>query len=812
MKKCYFLFVFFCFGWTVQSQVINIPDPHLKVALFAEINDANHNHEIDVNEAQQLTELNLYVNLVNSFEGIEHFSNLEMLYLWNNHQFAHTDVDIRALTHLKYFLYSSGNQTANVLVSGLPNLTNLSLRGAQLASLDLTGLTQLQSLSLEGCNLSTLDISPAQNLNFLTSLDNPISAINLNGNPNLHQIWISGSLITSADVSGLPSLTRLNLDKNHLVSLNLIGASQLDTLNCSENQLESIDVSANPLLWSFNCSKNQLTSLDLSHNTLLGSFSCAENQLTDLDLSHSKFRNIFCASNNLVTINLKNNNYDCEVFYSHGQTSGRLDFAGNPNLQYLCVDESEESYVQNKIAQYGYTNCHTNSYCSFDPGGTFYTISGLAQYDAQANGCDPNDTVFPHLKYGIGNGTTSGEIVADASGSYSIPVPAGTYTLTPLLEQPSYFNIHPTSVTATFPDQVLSLEQNFCLSPNGNHSDSEVFIVPINAAIPGFIAKYKILYKNKGNQPLSGSVSFAYNAAVIDFVSASTAPSSQPMNYINWNFTHLQPFESREILVAFKLNSPTEVPPLNSGFVLTYTLSVNTGADEETPADNVFVLHQTVVNSMDPNDKVCLEGNSITPEMIGKDVHYLIRFENTGTANAQNVVIKDIIDPAKFDCSSLTPLLGSHPFHTKITNNKVEFIFENINLPFDDDHNDGYVMFKIKTKPSLTLGDSFSNSASIYFDYNAPIDTDPAVTSVHSLANTSFGSDVFSIAPNPASTAIHLTHLSGEFEVRINSMLGQLVLQKSNADTIDVSHLANGVYLMTVKKGDQSATQKFIKN
>ena len=74
--------------------------------------------------------------------------------------------------------------------------------------------------------------------------------------------------------------------------------------------------------------------------------------------------------------------------------------------------------------------------------------------------------------------------------------------------------------------------------------------------------------------------------------------------------------------------------------------------------------------------------------MVGKEVHYLIRFENTGTANAENIVVKDMIDTTKFDINSLIPIDGSHPFVTKISNtNKVEFIFENINLPFGDANN-----------------------------------------------------------------------------------------------------------------------------
>ncbi|MBK8601206.1 MAG: hypothetical protein IPN80_12255 [Flavobacterium sp.] len=79
--------------------------------------------------------------------------------------------------------------------------------------------------------------------------------------------------------------------------------------------------------------------------------------------------------------------------------------------------------------------------------------------------------------------------------------------------------------------------------------------------------------------------------------------------------------------------------------------------------------------------------------------------------------MKDIIDMSKFDINTLIPIKGSHNFETRISNtNKVEFIFQNINLPFDDFNNDGYVSFKIKTKPSLVIGDTFSNLGNIYFE------------------------------------------------------------------------------------------------
>ena len=93
------------------------------------------------------------------------------------------------------------------------------------------------------------------------------------------------------------------------------------------------------------------------------------------------------------------------------------------------------------------------------------------------------------------------------------------------------------------------------------------------------------------------------------------------------------PQESRVIEVKLNLNSTVETPPINSGNVLTYTAAI-TGNVDEIPNDNTSTFNQTVVNSLDPNDKTCIEGATISPAMVGKYVHYSMRFENTGTANA----------------------------------------------------------------------------------------------------------------------------------------------------------------------------------
>jgi uncharacterized repeat protein (TIGR01451 family) len=302
----------------------------------------------------------------------------------------------------------------------------------------------------------------------------------------------------------------------------------------------------------------------------------------------------------------------------------------------------------------------------------------------------------------------------------------------------------------------------------------------------------------------------------MNYLNATTVPDSQSTGTLHWNFTNLLPFEKREIILTFKLNSPTQSPALNSGDVLSYNAQI-IGATDETPADNNFILNQTVVNSFDPNDKTCLEGTSITQTQIGDYVHYLIRFENTGTANARNILVKDVIDTSKFDLATLVPLDASHTFVTKITNpNVVEFVFDNIQLPFDDAHNDGYISFKIKTKSTLASGSNFSNTAKIYFDYNAPVITNTYTTSVEgTLATAEVKNDKYTIGiyPNPVQNVLYIKSSDEVIKAEIYDTAGRLINSMgTKGNTADVSNLSKGNYWIKLFLKDKTSVQKFIKN
>lgn len=839
MKKFYLLLiVLFGFG-SVSGQIINFSDANFKSRLMSSSNtnaiaknlngeyfkvDSNNDGEIQISEAQNVSYLKLYEGNIISLEGISNFNNLEFL----NCEFNDIEIlDVSELTNLIY-LYCNSNLLYELNVENLYNLKELDASGNNfLTTFDATSLINIESLNISFCVLSSLNIDGLQNLVDLNISGNPITSIALTNLPNLKNLTMYSTYFLTIDLSALTSLESLIFAYNYLTSLDLSSLTNLKFLNCDSSEwltnlnisslvnleslscygcnLSTLDISNLVNLQHLNCKDNQIGELDFTNLTSLTSLHCDGNNLTTLDLHNSPVVQLTCEENLLTNINLKN-----------GADLGLHHIFMNP-LQYICVDEDKVSEWELIISQLEYTT-EVNSYCSFTPGGAFYMIDGSSTFDENDNGCYVSDAAVRNLKFNISNGSQTGTIIANDSGEYSIPVQAGTHIITPIIENPTFFNITPATATITFPDTTSPFIQNFCITPNGIHPDLEVAIIPTNPARPGFNATYKIIFKNKGNTQQSGTVNFTYNNAVLDYVIANPVYNTQTTGAMTWDFANLQPFETREIAITLNVNSPMETPAVNADDILNYTATITSAATDDMPLDNTFSLPQTVVNSFDPNDKTCLEGTSLTPDMIGKYVHYMIRFENTGTFPAENIVVKDIIDATKFDVASLIPLNASHDYVTRITGNKVEFIFENINLPFDDATNDGYIVFKIKTKPTLVLGDSFSNSASIYFDYNFPIVTDPAVTTFAVLGTQDFVfNNYLTVYPNPANNILNITaKQSIELKsMEVYNILGQLVLSIPNAngvDKVDVSNLNAGTYFLKVSSDKGTSNVKFIKN
>lgn len=446
-----------------------------------------------------------------------------------------------------------------------------------------------------------------------------------------------------------------------------------------------------------------------------------------------------------------------------------------------------------------------------------YLVNGYTRLDTQNNGCTNTDPGFTYLKYKLVNGTNQSSYYSSSNGYHGVMLKNGTSVITPILDNPTWFSVSPSSISLNMPSATNYANQNFCVTAVGSHRDLSVVIVPINEARPGFDAYYKVLVKNNGNQTATGTVRFAYDAATAEYLQSTPLAASAGLGSVTWNVEGLLPLSEVKYIVKLNLNTPTDTPPLNANDVLKFSAVVKM-AQDEVATNNEATLEQAVVNSFDPNDKICLGGDYVRPEQVGDYMYYRIRFENLGTASAQNIKVTDMIDTTKFDIASLSPVDGSHPFTTRvIQGNQVEFMFNNIQLGFADETNDGYLVFKIRSLNSIAEGAVLENTASIYFDYNLPVVTNTSIVTVQTTLDTkSFETFELALYPVPAGDRVFISNPKqvNVQSVTVYNLLGQSVLQNVTPGPqgdVNVTTLAKGSYVMRVRTELGDGVMRFVK-
>jgi hypothetical protein len=844
-----------------SNGIIYIPDANFKAKLIsADINnqyaqnlngdyfkiDANNNGEIEFSEALQTRSLNIQYSSIMSIVGIEYFTNLESIDFRNN---LITNVNLNTLVSLNTLVLNN-NELTNLDVSNLTNLIFLHCEGNELSSFNVSGLSVLENL----------------NISF-----NQLNNIVLNNLGNLKKVNFSGNQLTNLNLSNFPLLTEIRCEYNDLTSLNVDNLVNLKFLFCAYNELTNIDISDLVQLQALQCGNNLLANLDLIGPTFLITLGCQNNLLTTLDYSnmnHLKnisFGNSGFNSTNFNTLNFPDNITDISYFggqqivfdfsiftdltslFINNSNIESIDVSQNinlnsfsiwnnlnlknvnvkngqintfqvincPDLEYVCIDTNEAQNVINALNSANLNSVSVNTYCSFAPGGNYNSVTGIIQYDFNNNGCDALDSPAPYVALNLGLNAVSlnNSVFTNFNGNYIYNTnQIETYDLTPNLENPNYFSISPNPASVNIPViDNSTTTQNFCITANGAHPDLEIVIAPITPARPGFDAVYKIVYRNKGNQTVDGYVNFTFNDAVLDFVSSSVTPNNNSGGFMNWFFPGLVPFQTGSILVTLNVNSPTETPAVNIGDILAFNAFIDVTTDDNW-ADNNFDFNQTVVGSYDPNDITCIEGDVVSPSYIGEYLHYVINFENTGTYQAENIVVKTEINPADFDISTLRLLEASHNVSTRINGNIIEFIFQTINL---DTGGHGNVLLKLKTKDNLLISDMVTNKADIYFDYNFPVETNFANTTFQVLSNSIVTNDnSVGIYPNPAKDNVNIKANSAITSIEVYDAQGRIIQKKiTNVENenLDVSNLTKGIYFLMIKTELGQKVEKLVK-
>jgi hypothetical protein len=270
---------------------------------------------------------------------------------------------------------------------------------------------------------------------------------------------------------------------------------------------------------------------------------------------------------------------------------------------------------------------------------------------------------------------------------------------------------------------------------------------------PGFSTRYYLHYQNLANTVTSASLVLTF-FEFLEFNQSSLAPSSQQGNQLIFELGPLAPLASGTIVVDFTLDVST---PL--GAPVLSVLEASIPVADANIDNNTFRLEDIVVGSYDPND-IQVSLSQINPTQVSNEIEleYLIRFQNTGNYPADKVVVRNKIADG-LNLSSIRNIVTSHPVEIeRVAGRELAFVFDNIQLA-DSTSNEaeshGFINYRIKVNPSLVLGDTIPNQAAIFFDFNAPIITNIATTSVDDFTGVrtiSAPNTTLIVSPNPVSS------------------------------------------------------------
>ena len=346
----------------VNAQNVTIPDANFKAYLVgnASIN-TNSDTEIQVSEASAFTgNVNCQNLNISDLTGIEAFTYINYLYC-NDNQLTNLDIS-NCLDLLG--LRCHNNYLTSLDLSNNIYLTEIYCYANYLTNLDVLNLTDLETFRGEANQISSLDFSGATNLVFLKCGYNNLSYLNVaNGNnanmpsfqaqsnPSLTCIevddvsysttnWTFIDPASSFSTNCPPPPCTVNIPdanfKAYLVGNTTINTNGNAEIECSEASTftGAIDCSGSSIsdltgieaftsLTDLTCFSNSLSSLDVTQNTALTSLNCGFTTINSLDLSQ---------------------NTNLEFLFCHGNAITSLDVTQNTNLKRLfCNDNSLSS-------------------------------------------------------------------------------------------------------------------------------------------------------------------------------------------------------------------------------------------------------------------------------------------------------------------------------------------------------------------------------------------------------------------------------------------------------------------------------------
>jgi uncharacterized repeat protein (TIGR01451 family) len=652
-------------------------------------------------------------------------------------------------------------------VPDLPSqLTNLRLR-----NMDLTSLPELPF------TLRNLDLRDNQ-FTGLPPLPEQLSVLSLRSNlfTSLPELPPTLQMLDCAynNISILPTLPEtlesLAVDFNPIVAIPNF-PSALQYINASNDALTSLPDEFPPLLTLADFSHNQLTSLPAVLPQFLSSLYVDNNQLTVLPPFNDNLSDLVCDSNHLtelpalstgmVNIVCHSNNIRCFPHLEPSVTFISMDdkISCLPNLTdwyYIKTLSSAGNWTEYSISSGNfYPIC--NPIKNRERCQAFPLITGKVFVDENSNNVfDQGETIRSNIRLSLSPGHSS---YSNTTGYYEIAADTiGIQTLN--VSSVPFYNIVPQTTNFNFDRYDTVLVRDIALQPLGVHDSLNILLIPTSGLTrPNTQFSYYVRCTNFGTTTLSPNIDLQFNDILLQYDSVSIFGITNTANHLQLSPVNLAPGSRLEFIAYFRIK-PTAVGGQNLDADIIAQSSTVSATDS---------VRQIIISSFDPNDKLATDKLYPTEIALGKFIEYTIRFQNTGTDTAFNIVITDTLS-ADVLPNTLEMLATSHTCRATLDDNKISFEFLDINLPdsnVNEPKSHGFVQFKIKPRADVPINTDIPNTASIYFDYNTPVVTNTAITHI---ANPSVPIPLkllsFSVSRTEKNNAVAVWNTANEYNLK----------------------------------------------
>lgn len=377
-------------------------------------------------------------------------------------------------------------------------------------------------------------------------------------------------------------------------------------------------------------------------------------------------------------------------------------------------------------------------------------LSGTAYYDLNSNNMLDGDDI-PYSYPVISNSLNDFPFTGGSTGTFHECSMSGAGVLS-LENTPAYYTSSTVDFNANQDDVLTGLDLPLHAIPG--HYDLEIDLFTASPDAPGFFNTYFVQFENVGTECIDDvevSVIFPDDMTIHNVSIAGAEIDGQTVSY---QVGTICPLESGSFTVTIIMSESAEIDTEVSIYAVIEPMST-----DETPYNNEVSIRNPVLAAYDPNDKMVNE-TAVGPTFMENSapLKYTVRFQNTGSYYAQNVVVIDTLD-SQLDLTSFQLRASSHDVEVTFQENVAYFTFNNIMLPdstTDLEGSQGFVRFSLEPLPSFSEGDEIHNRVGIYFDFNPPIYTNIATTVYDISIGLKEGALQADAWPNPTSDQLVL--------------------------------------------------------